>query len=1010
MSSPYSALAAKVRAKFPGTYDDMSDDALGQAVVQKHPEYQDLVQPPSGSIQMKKGGPVVQPSAELKAQFGDNSAPPPAVPTPNQTQSQGSFLDSFGTRLRKAVETKPDDSPLTKAGKGFASVFTSLPEAGVSFLRDWPEKPTADASQYQTRGQQALTQGDPLAFLGHSINQVLAPTGIPQMIEGLSNTDPYEASGNVIGQVALMKAPEAISAASEKLAPVRQALADNIVAPLTYEGVGEAGADSRMGINPEKGITQEGLVGTKKGLVAKATTRVTQLKTAANQILQNHPNSTVQIDATPHIDGAIDAAVAEANKTGAPTDRLEAIRNAMKTQYGPTQGTPLEMNNFATDLQQRANGLGAFKNTQPVEASAASAMSDAARRIRQNVNSTIPEVEDLNTRMANLLDARSGLTRKINAERGQTIFGNFGRGMVSSSLNSTIGSAPVRTGVARLVNAGNTLDVPEVATSGVPPTGPNWPQTPGGIPPTGPNFPQTSGGVPPTGPIRGLLPGQRYWQARVGGGSGPATSAGPGEGVFPSNPTASSGRVPSAIPLADSMPSPILPPERQLPPVGGTGTGGAPNSDVVAPKVGTQPMQAPQMPASPPQATVSPYLTGKHEFAIIPADSPADRAIAIKELRAQGYQPQVIQGASEGQPGTSLFIPDMPTHAALDFQKHMTGVYGQQSPHSIITKQGLVNLERGTAVPIDFSRTVFGPDATAKPSYSVASGGGEQMPFALNPNGKEIPVKTPYEGEHYSDTVPSGAKRISGSRGVQASPDTAARLQVSPNDAVPRVYFQDKGTVAMGPTGKNVHAFKGDLSIADISTNQTYKNAWTQAAQEAQAKGLPLDAIRAYARTKAENALAAAGWDGYRNPKFPGITAKFGDADVFKPGEEPEPPALEPHPNAPEPTIQPAPSPTSRASGGAKPTAPKARMKNGSGESSASQEAINRVRSEKTSGIQRYRIDTRSGNSVPLIGVDAVDARPGPFDVIVQRQNGTDTVLDKGMRANYPFPSRQKWR
>jgi hypothetical protein len=952
MSSPYSALASKVRAKFPGAYDDLSDDALGQAVVQKHPEYQDLVNMSPGAMQTAPGAPVTQAPKET---------PPPK------------------TGLWNSIK---------EFGKGLWDPIGSLPESGVSMLRDWPEKPIAQGQDYRARAEAAKTAGDPLSYLGHTINAALAPTTIPQTIESLVNMDPARASGNLITMAGLAKAPEAISSLPEKTASMRQAAADNIVAPLTYEGAGEAGADARMGIEPEKGLTQEGLVGTKKGLAAKANTRVTELKTTANQILQNHPNSNVQIDAAPHIDGAIDSAINEANKTGAPTDRLEAIRNAMKTQYGATQGTPLEMNNLATSLQQRAQNLGAFKNTQPVEASAASAMSDAARRIRENVNSTVPEVQDLNTRMANLLDARSGLIRSINASRGQSIFGNFGRGMVSSALNSTVGSAPVRTGVARVLNAGNILDVPEVPA----PT----PQAPT------PNFPQTPGGMPPTGPIRGLLP-------PAGGGSGPVTSAGPGEGIFPSNPSASSGRVPSAIPLADTTPSPILPPERQLPPVGGTGTGGAPNSDVMAPRVGSSPSMPPQMPASPPQATVSPYLTGKHDFAIIPAETPVHRALAMKELREQGYYPQVIQGASEGQPGTSLFIPDMPTHAALDFQKHMTNVYGQQAPESILTKQGLVNLDRGTAVPIDYSRTVFGPDALGKPSHSIATGGGESMPFALNPNGKEVPIKTPYEGEHYSDTVPSGAKRISGSRGVAASPDTAARLQSSPQDAVPRVYFQDKGTVAMGPTGKHTHAFKGELSIADISTNQTYKNAWTQAAQEAQAKGLPDNAIKSYARTKAESALHAAGWDGYRNPKFPGITAKFGDADVFKPGEEPEPPPLEPHPNAPDPVVQPAPSPTSRTASG-KPSAPKSRVKNASGESSASQEAINRVKSEKSQGVQRFRIDTRSGNAIPLIGVDAVDARPGPFDVLVQRQGGSETILDRGAQARYPFPSGQKWR
>jgi hypothetical protein len=72
---------------------------------------------------------------------------------------------------------------------------------------------------------------------------------------------------------------------------------------------------------------------------------------------------------------------------------------------------------------------------------------------------------------------------------------------------------------------------------------------------------------------------------------------------------------------------------------------------------------------------------------------------------------------------------------------------------------------------------------------------------------------------------------------------------------------------------------------------------------------------------------------------------------------------------------------------------------NGSGESAASMEAINRVASEKKGGVKRVRIDTRSGNEMPLIGTDAVDAQAGPYDVIVQRTPQGDVELDRGVRA-----------
>lgn len=78
--------------------------------------------------------------------------------------------------------------------------------------------------------------------------------------------------------------------------------------------------------------------------------------------------------------------------------------------------------------------------------------------------------------------------------------------------------------------------------------------------------------------------------------------------------------------------------------------------------------------------------------------------------------------------------------------------------------------------------------------------------------------------------------------------------------------------------------------------------------------------------------------------------------------------------------------------------APKAtpRANNASGESAASQEAINRVAREKASGQMRAKWS--GGKVEKLIGPDAVDARVGPKEVILQRGVGKNkwTVLDQG--------------
>lgn len=70
---------------------------------------------------------------------------------------------------------------------------------------------------------------------------------------------------------------------------------------------------------------------------------------------------------------------------------------------------------------------------------------------------------------------------------------------------------------------------------------------------------------------------------------------------------------------------------------------------------------------------------------------------------------------------------------------------------------------------------------------------------------------------------------------------------------------------------------------------------------------------------------------------------------------------------------------------------------NASGESAASLEAQGRVESERRQGRTRVVVD-KTGNVRPLIGVDAVDQRAYPGQVILQRGVGRDewTVLDSG--------------
>lgn len=78
---------------------------------------------------------------------------------------------------------------------------------------------------------------------------------------------------------------------------------------------------------------------------------------------------------------------------------------------------------------------------------------------------------------------------------------------------------------------------------------------------------------------------------------------------------------------------------------------------------------------------------------------------------------------------------------------------------------------------------------------------------------------------------------------------------------------------------------------------------------------------------------------------------------------------------------------------------PKQVTKNASGESSASQEQINRTKSEKNQGIKYYREDTRSGNRIPILSTGAGDAVAGPYENIVKSGPDGETTMDSGNKV-----------
>jgi len=176
------SLAQAVKAKYPD-YASHDNAALVQGLVQKHPEYSQTLHP--------------QELAKI--------TPGTMQAYPRQQAQPGAIAQT----LQGAKEF----------GSGVADIPRSLPQfaqAGnpESVLGSFPEKQVGEGQDYRARAQQARKSGDLLSFIGHSLNAALAPTMIPQTVEGVSQTaqtNPARAAGQIAGMGLMEKAPEKIA-------------------------------------------------------------------------------------------------------------------------------------------------------------------------------------------------------------------------------------------------------------------------------------------------------------------------------------------------------------------------------------------------------------------------------------------------------------------------------------------------------------------------------------------------------------------------------------------------------------------------------------------------------------------------------------------------------------------------------------------------------------------------------------------------------------------------------
>lgn len=408
----------------------------------------------------------------------EQSAPPPK-PKPTVIDLPGAT-----DRLRNAVaggQPVEYSTPLRDEQTGRMDRFNRSANefllGGASGFTGMPETMTPVKSFFKGEGQpppptslkEAATQGlEHSLGPGYAIGKGLYHVGkelFSGQQPGESDEDTEARRSHALGTLTGQAAGVATGEAMEKLPAARATVAEKIVAPLARKPPVATMKDLKYGANAGRAIQQEGLVaGSREGLVKEINGRMGQLSDVLDEHLQNHPNANQTIDAAPIIDKNIDAAVKEARKQGsaAMESRLEALRTALKTEHGPINGTPFEINNLKRSIGNTASDVGAFKATDPAEATAAGAMQDIYTDLKNAVNEKIPTAAPINERLSDLFAARTGVNRNIALHINKSPFSVLGPSHAGAkALEATVGSTPVRTGLARVIGAGTTLDLPE---------------------------------------------------------------------------------------------------------------------------------------------------------------------------------------------------------------------------------------------------------------------------------------------------------------------------------------------------------------------------------------------------------------------------------------------------------------------------------------------------------------------------------------------------------------------
>jgi hypothetical protein len=426
-------LGKKVKAKYPGQYDDMPDAQVGQRVKAKYPgAYDDFTDAPQASA----------PAERSAGGFLSNVA-----------SSAGKLVTDTASAIAHPVDTAMGIGKLAVGLAPGAAAIQSMipgeqpPEQAVNALTDFVKQRYGGIEEFKKTAYE-----DPVGMLA-DISTLLSGSGA--VLKGASVGGKVAQAGKVAATVG-----DAINPIRAAAAPVKAVARGAVKAAGSVTGIDslaperlyQSALKPRLGMGPEKvrevvqtGL-REGIPVSKEGLA-----QVQDLMDGINQEIAGKITAKAAAGAkvsSADVATKLDDVRAFFKDTVAPQGMLKEI-DALQKQFQAAHGKTIPVDK-AQKLKQNTYVLlkrayGEMKSAQ-VEGQKA-----LARGLKDEIVKIVPEVADLNARESKLIGLESALERYVAREGNHQLTG-IGTPIAAGGVKAVTGSTAV-SAVAGLARA-----------------------------------------------------------------------------------------------------------------------------------------------------------------------------------------------------------------------------------------------------------------------------------------------------------------------------------------------------------------------------------------------------------------------------------------------------------------------------------------------------------------------------------------------------------------------------